>query len=416
MVFLYDLFISFYVLVLRLAAFRNPKAEAWVKGRKELFKELEHKIVPQDRIIWMHCASAGELEQGKPVIEALKVQYPEHKILVSFFSPSGFSSGKKYPGIDILCYLPADTGANAKRFLDIIKPELVIFVKYEYWYHHLKEVSDRKIPSLLISSIFRTDQFFFTWYGSWFKKILYYFSHIFVQDRDSLELLRANEVMHASMAGDTRFDRVMSITQNFEPIPFIERSVRGKNCIIAGSTWLEDEVALKQAWQQISDSLLVLIIVPHELNQGHLKELKNIFPESVYYSAVHNADESHAPVIIMDTMGMLSRLYRYATLTYVGGGFNKSGIHNTLEAAVYAKPVFFGPHYQKFKEARDLVSRGGAFSFNTAEELEMKMGELLHDPQQLETSGKIAGRYVREHTGATADILHYIQANRLLTR
>jgi len=413
--FLYDIFIRIYVAGIRIAALWNTKAKDWIRGRKDLYDVLEKKIDPGHKVIWMHCASAGEFEQGKPVIEMLKSEYPEHRILVSFFSPSGFNSAKKFPGIDIT-YLPSDTRKNARRFIETVHPELVIFVKYEFWYHHIAAAAYHHIPVILVSAIFRKEQVFFRWYGRFFRQMLFLFRKIFVQDESSLQLLQQHQINHGIIAGDTRFDRVVKLIENHERIPLVEAFVKNKRCIIAGSTWKEDESALKYVFNSLPDDV-ALIIAPHEINSNHIDEIRKLFPEAAFYSEL-KGKESVDPalrILVIDNFGMLSRLYKYAQLTYIGGGFNKSGIHNTLEAAVYGKPVFFGPHYQKFREARDLIRAGAAFSFTNDEDLKNKIIELLKDPQKLKSTGDISAKYVKENTGATGIILDFIQENRLLT-
>jgi 3-deoxy-D-manno-octulosonic-acid transferase len=433
---IYNFFIRLYVLGIRSASVWNPKAKEWIEGRKNLFEELERKINATDKIIWFHCASAGEFEQGKPVIEELKRIYPLHKILVSFFSPSGYSAAKKYPLVDILTYLPVDTRKNAKRFIEIVQPELVVFVKYEYWYHHLSAAAFRHISSIMVSAIFRKDQLFFKWYGKFYKQILFLFKQIFVQDENSLQLLKENHIHHCSVSGDTRFDRVKEIADHFSEIPLLKEFIGESQTIIAGSTWEQDEEILAS---YVKDYPVKIVIAPHEIKKDHLSRLQKIFPDCVRYSELKNLFSTGevqatsiwnsineqqqkdlqkkltgAQTLIIDNVGLLSKLYYYATITYVGGGF-KTGIHNTLEAAVYAKPVLFGPNYQKFKEAKDLIKEGAAFSITNAEELKIKMDHLLNDPEQLLNAGKAAKKYVEENTGATQKIIQFIQENRLFT-
>jgi 3-deoxy-D-manno-octulosonic-acid transferase len=433
---IYNFFIRLYVLGIRIVSSWNPKAKEWVDGRKNLFEELEKKINPGDKIAWFHCASAGEFEQGKPVIEEFKKIYPSHKILVSFFSPSGYNAAKKYQHADIFTYLPLDTKKNAKRFVELLKPELVVFVKYEYWYHHLSEVAFRHIPLIMVSAIFRKDQLFFKWYGKFYKQILFLFRQIFVQDENSLELLKANNIQHCSLSGDTRFDRVKKIANNFSEVPLIKEFVDENQVIVAGSTWEKDEELLAS---YVKNHPVKIVIAPHEIKKDHILQLQKLFPNCVRYSELKNLISHkeiqlssiwnsineqqekdlqkklvNAKTLIIDGMGMLSKLYYYATITYVGGGF-KSGIHNTLEAVVYGKPVLFGPKYQKFKEARDLIETGGASRVTNAEELKTKMNHLLNDPEQLLKAGIAAKNYVEGNTGATRKIIQYIQENRLLT-
>jgi 3-deoxy-D-manno-octulosonic-acid transferase len=433
---IYNLFIRLYNAGIHLASLWNHKAKEWVDGRKNLFEELEKKIHAGDRILWLHCASAGEFEQGKPVIEALKKLYPSHKILVSFFSPSGYHAAKKYQHADIITYLPADTAKNAKRFVELLKPQLVIFVKYEYWYHHLSAIAFHHIPLLMVSAIFRKDQLFFKWYGRFYRQMLFLFRHLFVQDDNSLQLLKANNIQHSSISGDTRFDRVKKIADHFTEVAFLKEFVGESQVIVAGSTWPPDELLLSA---YVKDRSIKIVIAPHEIKKEHIIYLQNLFPDCVIYSelknlfsqskiqtpsiwsAIHEQEEkdlqkkmTDAKTLIIDSVGMLSRLYYYATLTYIGGGF-KSGIHNTLEAVVYGKPVLFGPNFQKFKEARDLIEAEAAFSVTNAEELKTKIDRLLNDPDELVKAGNAAKKYVEENTGATYKIIQFIQENRLLT-
>lgn len=410
----YNIFIALYRTIIAIFALGNKKARAWIEGRKNLFAELDQKLAPSDRIIWMHCASAGELEQGKPVLEQLKTQYPQYKLLVTFFSPSGYEVGKKYKAADLIAYLPLDTKANAVRFLDLVRPELAIFVKYEYWYHHLKTAAERHIPLLLVSAIFRKNQPFFKSYGDFYRSILGFYNRIFVQDSESQQLLESINISNCIVSGDTRFDRVAAIAANFSELALIKRFVQDDRILVAGSTWPDDEQLLADFYHSYTGKLK-LIIAPHEINKAHIDHLFSLFPNAIAYSQLEQSFKE-ASVLIIDNVGMLSRLYRYATLTYIGGGFNKSGIHNTLEAAVWGKPVLFGPNYQKFKEARDLVDRKAGFSITNAEELKRIATELLRDEVLLQQSSTIARSYVEENRGATQKIMDYIQANRLLTR
>jgi len=434
--FIYNLFIRVYVLGIYIVSAWNGKAKQWIDGRKNLFEELEKKIDPKDKIIWFHCASAGEFEQGKPVIEEIKKLYPSYKLLVSFFSPSGFIAARKYQNADIITYLPADTRKNARRFVELIKPELIVFVKYEYWYHHLSVAAFHHIPLLMISAIFRKDQLFFKWYGKFYRQILLLFRQIFVQDENSLVLLKANNIGHCNLGGDTRFDRVKKIAHQFSEIPLLKAFTGENFTIVAGSSWEQDEEILAD---YVKNHSVKIVIAPHEITKEHVMQLQTIFPDCVRYSELKNLYEHNevqkvsvwnaintqqdkdllqklvnAKTLIIDSMGLLSKLYHYATITYVGGGF-KSGIHNTLEAVVYGKPVVFGPKYKKFKEARDLIENGAAFSVTNSKELKIKMDHLLNDPAELSKAGNAAKNYVEVNTGATQKIIRFIYANRLLT-
>ncbi len=411
-VILYSFFIRLYVLAIRLTSLWNAKARAWVEGRKDWAQKLSQAISKDNRLIWVHCASAGELEQAKPLVEALKAAYPQYRVLLSFFSPSGYAAGKKWKGADLITYLPADTAGNAKKFVEIVRPELVVFVKYEYWYHHLTAIARKGIPLLLVSAIFRPSQPFFKWYGGFFRKILALYNQIFVQDEPSRDRLQTIGINNAIVAGDTRFDRVLRILQQPAELPYLQGFAGNGPLIVAGSTWPEDETLLAAC---LSKTEAKLVLAPHEMTAGHLASIRKLFPGAVFYSTLSAPPEEDARVLVIDSFGLLSKLYQYATITYIGGGFNKSGIHNTLEAAVYGKPVIFGPHYEKFKEARELVTSGAAISIHDEESLQKALDHFLNDGKLAATAGLDAGRYVAAGAGATQTIIHYIEEKRLLT-
>ncbi|MBS1655278.1 MAG: 3-deoxy-D-manno-octulosonic acid transferase [Bacteroidetes bacterium] len=404
---------------IRFASLWNDKARKWISGRKGVFDQLEKKFHSNaEPLIWIHCASLGEFEQGRPVIEKLKKEYPEHKILLTFFSPSGYEIRKDYKGADFVFYLPADTSSNAKEFIKIVQPSLVIFVKYEYWYHYLKTIYQNQIPLLLISGIFRKDQPFFKWYGSLHRKMLHFFSHFFVQDENSFVLLNNLGFKDTtSIAGDTRFDRVIEIAENFQPIPAIEKFIQDDRCIVTGSTWKDDEEALASVSGYLNDLNVKMIIAPHEINQEHLQSIKKLFSDSIFFSEYSKelTGSTDKKVLIIDNIGMLSKLYHYAYIAYIGGGFTKTGIHNCLEAAVYGKPVIFGPTYNKYTEAIELLNAGGATSYKTTEDLREIISTLLtNSGKQLEQS-MAAKKYVLDKKGATEKVIQFIQENRLLT-
>ncbi|HUC83354.1 MAG TPA: glycosyltransferase N-terminal domain-containing protein [Flavisolibacter sp.] len=414
---LYNLFVRLYYSGIRLASLRNKKAGKWIAGRKNVFATLEANIAPSDRVIWMHCSSAGEFEQGKPVIEALKNEYPTHKVVVSFFSPSGYEVAGKYPHADVITYLPLDTRSNAKQFIKILHPELVIFVKYEFWYHHLAEAAFHHIPILLISATFREDQLFFKKYGRFFRQILFLFRHIFVQDKASLDILQKNGIAHASISGDTRFDRVKELTSQTQEIDFIREFIGEQKVIVAGSSWEDDEKLLADFTRHTPD--VKLILAPHEINASHLQAIDVVFGKTVRYSSLqqdNSPDFVEEQVLVIDSVGLLSRLYQYATIAYVGGGFTKDGIHNTLEAAVWEKPVVFGPNYKKYREAKELIEVGGGFSIADEGALKKLADHLFADEQALQAASKNAGNYVVANTGATDKILQWLQEKRLLTK
>lgn len=409
MVLLYTVFTRLYFWAIRLAARWNPKAREWVQGRREIFSTLDARLVPGAPVIWFHCASAGELEQGKPLLEALKAGHPACQILLTVFSPSGYAVARNYPGADLVTYLPADSARNARRFLARVQPQLVVFVKYEFWYHTLAAIARQGIPLLLVSAVFRPGQVFFQWYGGFARRMLQHFRHLFVQDEASLRLLQEAGIRQASIGGDTRFDRVQRIAEAFTPLPLIESFTGTEPVIVAGSTWEDDEALLEES------SGFRLIIAPHQLHESHLQSIEKRFPGCLRYSALEK-DPRPAQVLLIDNVGLLSRLYRYATVTYVGGGFTRDGIHNILEAAVWEKPVVFGPNYGKYREAEELLEAGGALSVGDKTAWLSALQHLQGNPRQLARMAQASGEYIRRHTGATRKILDYLQENRLLTR
>lgn len=416
----YTIFLWLFKGSTHIASLFNPKAAKWVKGRKNIFKRLEEAIPQNEKIIWMHCASLGEFEQGRPLLEKLRLQYPDYKLLLTFFSPSGYEVQKNYPGADWIFYLPMDGPKNAKRFLEIVHPSLVIFVKYEFWYYYLKKIKYRNIPLLLVSALFRKDMSFFKWYGGLQRKMLSRFNHLFVQTPESKKLVDEIGLRDiCTVSGDTRFDRVIEIASAFEPIPVIGDFIGNSRAIVAGSTWPEDEEVLQKVFSAINDPSLKLIIAPHEINEKHLDDICILFPAAVRFSSLTKHGQEISNILIIDNIGMLSRLYKYACFTYVGGGLSKNGVHNVLEAAVYNKIVFFGPYYYKYTEAVGLVKSGGGISFTDEKKdgnmLRLLIEALLNEEDEFKFRSNAAGEFVHSHKGATKRILHYIQENRLLT-
>jgi 3-deoxy-D-manno-octulosonic-acid transferase len=425
-IFFYNIFLFLYRAGIGIASLWNKKAKLWMDGRKDIFDRLESEVrIPNSKLIWFHCSSLGEFEQGRPVIENLRQRIPNCKFLLTFFSPSGFEIRKDYKGADWVFYLPLDSKANAKAFFDIINPSFVAFVKYDYWYYYLTECKKRSIPLLLVSGIFRQDQPFFKWYGNLHRQMLNCFTHFFVQDKESYDRLQSININEVTVAGDTRFDRVAEIAENFRPIAIAEQFCGRSPILVAGSTWPEDEETLLKAFTEAGDPNLKLIIAPHEVHESHLANIKKLFPGALWFSNYKDSASATnefawnmlakaSNVLIIDNIGMLSRLYQYATITYIGGGFNK-GIHNTLEAAVYGKPVLFGPNYKKFKEAIGLIETGGAVCIHSSTELSAILQRLINNKSELELRSKNSFDFVNQNKGATEKILHYIEANRLLT-
>ncbi len=394
----------------------NDKADHWIKGRKNIFEKIKKILNTKDSIniqtIWMHCASLGEFEQGLPLIEKIKKDYPGNKIIITFFSPSGYEIRKDFKGADHVFYLPEDSLSNAKKFIELINPKLVLWIKYEFWYYYLSELKKRNIPVLLISGAFRKDQPFFKWYGNIWKKMLNCFEHYFVQNKNSKTLLEKCSLKNVTLSGDTRFDRVISIAENFDDVPLIKEFCGESKVVVAGSTWEDDEAELIH-FAKIN-SHIKFIIAPHEIDKENLSDVKKEFPNSIFYSQL-TEEEPKQNILIIDNIGMLSRLYRYADVTYVGGGFGDDGLHNILEAAVYGKPVIFGPEFEKNFEAEELIECGGAVTIENALELEKVLNKLLNDDTELQKTGIAARDYVYSKAGATEKILNFIQEKRLLT-
>lgn len=419
-VFFYNIFLWVFKAGIHIASLFNTKASKWVKGRQGLLEQLSRAIPANDKVIWMHCASLGEFEQGRPLLEIMKEQYPEYRFLLTFFSPSGYEVQKNYKGADWVFYLPADGPHNARRFLEIVHPSLVIFVKYEFWYYYLKKIKYRNIPLILVSALFRQDMSFFSWYGGLQRKMLSRFDHLFVQNESSAELIQSIGLADiCTISGDTRFDRVAAIAGRFEPIPLITEFCMDNRVLVAGSTWPDDEQVLSGAWQEMSASPMKMIIAPHETDEKHILELKKLFPEAVRFSEARTGQLAQEKILIIDNVGMLSRLYKYGWITYIGGGMMKNGVHNVLEAAVYGKVVLFGPYYQKYTEAIGLVNSGGGISFTDEAKNGKALGVILENlagnENEYTMRSKAAGEFVQSHRGATDKILAYIQEKRLLT-
>lgn len=397
---IYQVGISLYGLMIFCAGLFNEKARKLRKGQSAAFRLLKKKIDPTKKYVWFHAASLGEFEQGRPVIEQLKKENPKTNILLTFFSPSGYEIRKNYSGADIICYLPLDTPSNAKKFLNTIHISRAIFIKYEFWPNFLISLQKRNIPIFSISAIFRPDQVFFKWYGGWYKSLLKSFQQIFVQDTDSLRLLDKNGVKNAVVAGDTRFDRVSDLAKQAKQIPIVENFVMGANkVIVAGSSWPGDEELLIRYIKNHPD--VKLILVPHEIHEAHISGIVKLTGENhVRYTQTENKDFTSVNCLIVDTIGLLSSIYRYGKVAYIGGGFGV-GIHNTLEAAVWGLPVVFGPNYMRFREARELIANGGGFTINNYDELETKLDNLLGN----NAPGVIAGNYVTQNSGATDIII-----------
>lgn len=407
MVFLYNLGIRIYLLLVYIASISNKKAQLWLNGRKKWQKKVKSVIDPEVQTVWVHCSSLGEFEQGRPVIESLREKYPNLKIVLTFFSPSGYEVRKDYKGADYIFYLPIDTRKNAKVFIDLINPKIAIFVKYEFWYFYLRYLNKKGIPTYVISANFRESQVFFKPYGKWYRRFLQNFDHLFVQNQHSLDLLKSIGITNVTVAGDTRFDRVVKVAQEAKHFSFIEQFCGGETIIVAGSTWPKDEELLVEFFNQAPENVK-LIIVPHEITQTHIQGIQQSYPhKSILYTNRDNEDPKSSRLLIIDTIGMLSSIYRYGHIAYVGGGFG-AGIHNTLEAATFGLPVVFGPNYHKFQEAKDLIVQKAAFSINSTKELSDFLNSLINDEQKRLDMGANSKKFVLSGVGAAEKILTQI--------
>ena len=410
---LYSLAISIYALGVRCASPFNEKAAQMRKGWKRWAAKFPRERLGNAKTAWFHASSLGEFEQARPVMEQFRQWHPEYKIVLTFFSPSGYEVRKDYNGADIVCYLPPDTRRNARRLMQLIHPDVAMFVKYDFWFNYLEALRRRGTPTYLFSSIFRPTQYFFKWYGSWFAKQLQCYRHIFVQNDESLKLLRNVCVSRCSIAGDTRFDRVSQIARQAKSFDAVQRFVGDTPVLMAGSSWEPDEANIKSFTDSYGKPLKV-ILAPHVIGQSHLEQIERLFTPQccVRYSQLTAPDADTAlaqrQVLIIDNIGMLSSLYRYATVAYIGGGFGK-GIHNTLEAAIFGCPVCFGPNYHKFQEARELIGCGGAKSYDSADALFPILSAWLDDPQQYAVAAQACNEYMQSHLGATETILNTIE-------
>lgn len=409
--FAYQIFVFLFHFGLYLASLFNPKAKKWVQGRKNWRKRLKDQLQGKQNCIWVHCASLGEFEQARPFIEKVKSEYPSYSIVLSFFSPSGYEQRKNYEFADVVIYLPMDFKKDAKDFIEIINPQFVVFIKYEYWFNYLKELEKRKIPTFLLSGIFWKDSLFFKGYGKWFAKQLSAFEHFFVQNEASAILLRSIAYENSSVCGDSRFDRVIELPkENFQP-QALEEFAPHKNAIIFGSSWeKENEFAVKLAQAHPKQKI---IIVPHEIDTAKVNKLKSRFSNAELWSEIETKSLSESQVLIIDSIGVLSKIYRYGKIAVIGGGFG-AGIHNILEAAVYGCPLLFGPNYQRFQEAVDLIGLNAAFSVHNYNEFEAKVQELLNKPDFYQRASDAAEKYVKENSGATERIVAYLKSMKKL--
>jgi 3-deoxy-D-manno-octulosonic-acid transferase len=408
---LYNLFIYSYSALIYVASLFNPKAKLWIQGRKGGFQKLiTFKQNCNKPIIWIHCASLGEFEQGRPIIEYIRKEHSEYAILLTFFSPSGFEIRKNYDQVDMVSYLPSDSYHNAKKFVELINPQMAIFVKYEYWFNYMHFLHKKAIPLYVISAIFRPNQHFFKPYGSWFVKQLKTVSYFYTQNQISTQLLQVIGINNVTMCGDTRFDRVLKIAENVGSFEIIDAFCNAKpreNIWVIGSSWHPDEIMLEALIGEIPN--LRFIIAPHEIHQEHLNQISQLFSkyQLTFYSKTTVEEASKADILVVDTMGMLSQIYQYGHVAFIGGGFG-SGIHNILEAAAYQIPVIFGPRYHKFDEAVSLIDAGGAFSVKSSEELSAIAHKLIDDKVYCQNVATISKQFVEQNRGATLKIAEQI--------
>lgn len=402
---IYTIGIALYGLAIRVASPFNKKAKLLLDGRGRTKRVLDGTAndvkvnTGNEKWVWFHAASLGEFEQGRPVIEVLKKREPETKIVLTFFSPSGYEIRKNYAMADAILYLPADNRKNAKAFLDAYKPSAAVIVKYEYWYNFLTELKRRGVPTYLISAIFLPTQPFFKWWGGIYREMLGCFTKLFIQDEESLDLLNKIGVKHAVVTGDTRFDRVEQIAAEAKSIPQVEKFLNGADSVVCGSTWGPDEENLF-AYINSYDGDFKWIIAPHEIGEGHISKILSLCKKPVARITAMPENVADCNVLIVDCIGMLSAIYRYGSVSYIGGGFGV-GIHNTLEAAVYGVPVIFGPNHKKFREALGLIAEGGAFTYSESSELAELLNTLLVKPEITKAAGMSARKYVESQLGAT---------------
>lgn len=408
MLFLYNVVLSIAGFILKIVAIFSPKIKLFTEGRKNVFITLQEKIKPTDKTIWFHSASLGEYEQGLPVIEKIKEKYPSHKIIVTFFSPSGYEVRKNNTVADVTLYLPLDTKGNAQQFLKLAHPELAFFIKYEFWLNYLKELEKTKTPTYLISGIFRDNQMFFKWYGGFYRSALKAFTHFFVQNEKSKEKINSIGFDNVTVSGDTRFDRVAAILERDNSLDFIEKFKNNNPTIVIGSSWPKDETLLVDYINQAAENVK-FIIAPHNIKTDQISSLQaQLTKPTVLYSEKDTANLSNYNVFIIDTVGLLTKIYSYGTIAYVGGGFGNPGIHNILEPATFGIPILIGPNYANFAEAVLLVELGGCIVISNSEELKQNFDHLLSNETFLKEKSQICQSYIQNNKGATNSIMKIV--------
>ncbi|MFD2552002.1 3-deoxy-D-manno-octulosonic acid transferase [Bizionia sediminis] len=405
----YNIAIFIAQLVLPVIALFSAKIKQGVTGRSQSFAILENQLDKGKRTIWYHCASLGEYEQGLPVFKELRQLYPTHQIVLTFFSPSGYTIRKNSPIADIVVYLPLDTAKNARRFLNLVAPDLTLFVKYDIWPNYLLELKKRQHRTLLISALFRENQSYFKWYGGFMRQALFAFEHIFVQNAETKTLLNRIQYTQTTLTGDTRFDRVYSQLSQNNQLPFIEAFKQDNLCIVAGSTWPEDEALLVNYINKASANLK-FVIAPHNIKPQQIKKLQSaLTKKTVLYSEKENAPLAEQAVFIIDTIGLLSKIYQYADVAYVGGAMGNTGLHNTLEPAVFGIPIIIGTHYSKFPEASHMIASGGMVSISNKKMLKTVLDKFINNPSLAKESGNQNFNYIKKNTGAVVQIVNYIR-------
>lgn len=408
--FIYNIGIHITQFALQVIAVFNGKIKKGVNGRKESFKILEQYLVKNDKNLWFHCASLGEYEQGLPVFKALRTHYSDHKIVLTFFSPSGYDIRKNSPIADVVVYLPIDTKKNAHRFLNLVNPALTVFVKYDIWPNFLQELNLRNSRAILISALFRKDQPYFKFYGSKLRKALFSFEHVFTQNETSKALLQSINYKNVTVSGDTRFDRVSDQLNQNNSLDFIEEFIQNKLCIVAGSSWPEDETLFINYVNENSSKDIKYIIAPHNIKPNQIKSFQKKFKVStVLFSEKENADYTNAQVFIIDTIGILSKIYSYANIAYVGGAMGNTGLHNTLEPAVFGIPVIIGKNHSKFPEAQTMIDNGGMFSISNQLEFNTILNDLIENENTRLNAGSKNAAYIKNNAGSVKKILKYLK-------
>jgi len=409
---LYNFAIFFYGIAIWIASFFNAKAKIFIDGRKNIFESISTKINGDtSKKIWFHCSSLGEFEQARPIIEAIKQTHIDYKIIITFFSPSGFEIRKNYPLADYIFYLPLDTSVHAKKLLELFNPSMVFFVKYEFWYHYLHQLYNRKTPIYLLSATFLEDQIFFRWYGVFFRNMLHYFEIIFTQNESSKALLKSIQIDNVIVSKDTRFDRVYDTTRNLKPLSKIELFKQDSFILVAGSSYIEEENIINQFLNKYPDKKIKIIIAPHEIDGSHLKEIQEIFEgkKTCFYSTADDENLISSQVLIIDNIGLLSSIYQYADIAIIGGGFGSKGLHNTLEAAAFGMPILFGPNnHLKFPESIQLIENGSAFIIHNSEEFDLQISSFIDDEVKLKNISALSRKFILTNTGATEIILSQI--------